>query len=210
MRPELRWFLVLAIVLSAGALSAESYVRRAAPAYQAAANLLADSHPWRIVSVSVTPGHGSPSPELTLVGVVRLNEDARSPGAVVVDRVQVGEVAEGPIVYWTLLLLWPAKARRERLARIALGLPVFVALESMTTFFQLTYALFDTSAELAGNHSPVTLWDRWSRLLESGGRFAIEVAAALVAISATCALLRALHSEADNGQHQQTESQVTP
>lgn len=200
----------MGVVLWAGAVAAENYARHAAPIYQAAANLLASAHPWQIVGVSVRPGSGSPSPELTLVGVVRMNHDASSPGAVVVNRVQVGEVAEGPLVYWTLLLLWPASARRERLTRVLLGIPVFLGLESLTTFFQLTYALFDTSAVLAGLHSPLTLWDRWSRLLEAGGRFALEVTAALLAISLVSVLLKTVRAAADDRHHQRSESQVTP
>jgi hypothetical protein len=120
---------------------------------------------------------------LVLVGDVRrLPGDAR-PAARVVARVQVGEAAETPTVFWTLLLLWPAASLRARALRCAVAVPLFLGLEAMTTAVQLMHNLPEASALLAGERDPLTLWERWSRFLEAGGRFALEVCAVLLAVA---------------------------
>ena len=98
------------------------------------------------------------------------------------NRVQVGEAIETPVIFWCLLLAWPAQTVRQRLTRLAVGIPVFLALEGVTTACQLVYSLARASAILAGEESPLTLWDRWSRFLEAGGRFVVEVSAALITV----------------------------
>ena len=95
----------------------------------------------------------------------------------------MGEAVETPIVFWTLVLLWPARTAREYLVRLAVGIPVFLGIEAATTACQLVNPLAEASALLAGEQSPLTLWERWSRFLEAGGRFALEVAAAILPIA---------------------------
>ena len=102
--------------------------------------------------------------------------------AQLVGRVQVGAVVEGPVIFWTLLLAWPARPRR-RMAALLLGVPVFVVLETSTTVCQLISGFAEASAIMAGDPDPVTPWDHWSRFIESGGRDVLAVVGALLTLS---------------------------
>jgi hypothetical protein len=101
----------------------------------------------------------------------------------VIARLQVGAAVETPLVFWTALLLWPAESWEQRLRLLALGIPMFFALVSVTTVAQLVTELSATSAILAGDPDPLTLWERWSRFLEAGGRFVLELCTALVVVA---------------------------
>jgi len=181
-RPELRWLLAAAAALAIGGTCAEPYARLAAPYYAAVARLIAAGHPWKIVSVAVKAGRKSTSPELQLVGDVRRTPEDPRPAGRIISHVQVGEAVEAPVVFWTLLLLWPARSIRQRLVTLLVGIPVFLALDAITTAIQLMHSMAEVSAILGGESDPLTLWERWSRFLEAGGRFAVEVCAALLTI----------------------------
>jgi hypothetical protein len=87
---------------------------------------------------------------------------------------------------------------RRRLACLALGIPVFLALEASTTGCQLVHSMAQASAMLAGEPDPLTAWERWSRFLEAGGRFALEVCSALSLIALSGVVARSLPA-AQNG-----------
>jgi hypothetical protein len=182
-RPELRWGLAAAAALAIGVTCAEPYARLAARYYAAVDRLIATGHPWTIVSVDVKPGSKSPSPELQLVGDVRRTLDAPRPAGRIISHVQVGEAVETPIVFWTLVLMWPVRSTRQRLVLIGIGLPIFLGLEAITTGIQLMHSMAEVTAVLAGENYPLTLWERWSRFLEAGGRFVIELGAALLTVA---------------------------
>jgi hypothetical protein len=112
-------------------------------------------------------------------------------GARIITRMQVGAVIEGPLVFWTLVLVWPASGRR-RITRIAIGLPVFALLEAATTVCQLLTGFAEAAAALAGRPDTVTAWDHWSRFLESGGRDVLAVCAALLTVAAASRLTPAV------------------
>lgn len=190
MRAEWRWALTAAVALAVGATCAESYARFASPYYAAVATLVADLHPWRVRRVGVAHDPASHGAVLRLVGDVRRHREDSLPAARVVVRVQVGEVIETPIVFWTVLLVWPAETLRRRLVRLVVGLPVFLVLEAATTGCQLVHSLAQASAILAGEQDPVTLWELWSRFLEAGGRFALELGAALLSVAVSARLVR--------------------
>jgi len=182
-RPEIRWSLAAAAALAIGVAFAEPYGRLAAPFYAAVDRLIAMGHPWTIVSVDVKPGTKSPSPELQLVGDVRRRpEDIRAAGRIV-SHIQVGEAVETPVVFWTLVLVWPARSMRQRLMSLAIGMPVFLTLEAITTGIQLMHSMAEVTAILAGEFNPLTVWERWSRFLEAGGRFVVEIGAALLTVA---------------------------
>jgi hypothetical protein len=181
-RPELRWALVAAVMLAAGALGAEGYVRSAARLYEALASLAARGHPWTVTSIDVAADGDHPGLFLRLHGDVRVDSSAIAPAARVIGRVQVGGVIEGPLVFWTLLLAWPFTARRTRLTMLAYGLPMFVILETGTTVSQLLAGFAQASAMIAGDHDPLTSWERWSRFVESGGRDMLAMLAALLTV----------------------------
>jgi hypothetical protein len=183
MRPEFRWTLAAVAAFGLGAAFAEPYARLAAPYYSAVDRLIAMGHPWEIASVEVRPGKSSSSAELQLWAFVSRRPEDIDPAAKVQGRVQVGEVIETPLVFWTLLLVCPATSFRQRLLRLAIGVPVFLGLEAVTTAAQLIPPMAQASAILAGDKDPVTAWDYWSRCLEAGGQFVLACSAALIIAS---------------------------
>ena len=182
----LKWLWVIAAVsaLAIGTAGARSYARLAAPYYRFVAEVLADGRPWQVVSVDVRPSASGPGWVLALVGLVREFSTDRAPAAKLVSKLQVAAVAESPVIFWTILLVWPAGAGRERLSRLALGIPVFLLLEAATTVCQLMNPLAYASAVLAGEPDPVTPWEHWSRFLEEGGRVVLALAVAAVTATA--------------------------
>src|ERR1700761_8407715 len=95
MRREWRWLLAVIVSLGIGASCAESYARLATPCYRLVTGLIASLHPWRVESVTVTSDESNHGVVLKLVGEVRRNRADPLPAALVVNRVQVGEVVEG-------------------------------------------------------------------------------------------------------------------
>lgn len=185
MRPEIRWGLAAAAALAIGVTCAEPYARLAAPYYAAVARLIAIGHPWDVISVEVQPGKSNLSAELQLWAWVRRHAEDLKPAAKVRGRVQVGEVIETPVVFWTLLLVWPATSRRQRASRLIVGVPVFFGLEAITTATQLILPMAQASAILAGDTDPVTVWDYWSRFLEAGGQFVLASGFAILVTATT-------------------------
>jgi hypothetical protein len=184
-RPELQYFLAGAAALALGVVLAASYARLMAPYYRLVDGLIAARHPWQVASVEVEAGQQLLSEQLQLTGFVRRHADDAAPSAQVLGHVQVGEVVETPIVFWLLVLMWPAASRRQRLQRVLWGLPVFLGVEAVSTATQLLLPMAQASAILAGDPDPVTVWDRWSRFLEAGGQFAVACVAALLLLSST-------------------------
>ena len=183
MRREWHWALAAAAALAVGALCAEPYARLAAPYYAATARLIAQPYPWEIASVQVGQNATDPGTVLRLTGFVRAHRDDPQPMGKLVSKLQVGALGESPVVFWTILLLWPATAMRQRFAFLAVGIPTFLLLEAGTTVCQLLSPLAYGSAVIAGNQDPITAWERWSRFLEAGGRVALAAVAALLTIS---------------------------
>lgn len=183
MRPEIKWAFAAVAAFGLGVACAEPYARLAAPYYGAIARLIANGHPWEVTSVEVRPGKSNLGTELQLWASVRRHREDLRPAAKVRGRVQVGEVIETPIVFWTLLLVWPAGSIRQRLRRLAVGAPIFLGLEAITTVTHLIVPMAQASAILAGDIDPVTSWDYWSRFLEAGGQFVLICGGAIVAVS---------------------------
>jgi hypothetical protein len=182
MRLEWRWGLVSASAVALGALGAERYAGFTAPFFSAATTAIAAAHPWTVRGVEVARDAAGSGAVLRLSGEVRRPGESM-PAARISSSVAVGEVIDAPLIFWTLVLLWPARDLRQRLMRVALGIPVFLGLEILTTACQLLHPLAEASAILAGDDAPVTLWERWSRFLEAGGRFVLEVSAALCTVA---------------------------
>jgi hypothetical protein len=183
MRREWRWALAAVAALAVGAICAEPYARLASPCYAAMARLIAQTHPWEIVGVDVAPNANGPGSVLRLTGLVRERRDDPVPAGKLVSKLQVAAIVASPAIFWTLLLVWPAVSIRQRLAFLAAGVPIFVCLEMATTVCQLLSPLAYGSAVLAGESNPVTVWERWSRFIENGGRFALAVLAAMITVS---------------------------
>lgn len=183
MRRNLRYVLAAAAALIIGATCAETYARLATPYYEVVTSAIADLHPWRVLHLSVNRDRSNPGASLRMTGEVRRSREDPTPAARVIVRVQVGEVIEAPVVFWTVVLVWPMTTLRRRLVCIAIGIPMFLVLEAVTTGCQLVHSMADASAMLAGEVDPVTVWERWSRFLEAGGRFALELCAALLTVA---------------------------
>jgi hypothetical protein len=188
-RREWRFGLAAAVALAAGATLADPYARLAAPYYAAIDRLIARAHPWTIEQVTVSPDPGGQGAVLRLVGEVRRERSDPKPAAIVVSRVQVGEAIETPIVFWTLLLTWPAASARQRWLRLATGFAVFLGLEAITTAAQLVHSMAVATAVLAQQDPALTLWERWARFLEAGGDFALAVVGALATLAISNAIV---------------------
>lgn len=182
MRREWRVGLIALIALAAAAGCARYYAQLATPYYSGAARMLAQLYPWRVISLDTIYDSRSHTSVLFLKGAVFRSRDDARPAAVVVNRLQVGEVVETPLVFWGVLLLWPM-SRGQRWLALGVGIPLFLGLEVLTTVCQLLQPMAQASALLAGNNDPLTVWDRWSRFLEAGGRFVVEVVAALLTMA---------------------------
>jgi hypothetical protein len=183
MRREMRRAFTAIAVLVIASTCAQVYARLASRYYAAVDRFISIGHPWDILSVGVEPGDVSPGSVICLVGDVRRQIGDSRPAARVVVRVQVGEAIETPLVFWTMLPLWPAASARQRVVRCAVGLPIFLGLEVITTAVQLMHTLPEASALLAGEKHPLTWCERWTRFLEGGGRFMLEVCAMLLTIA---------------------------
>jgi len=188
MRREWRWILAAALALTVGAIGAKPYARLAAPYYTVAARWIALGHPWEVVNIDVVQSNSGPGAILRLTGAIRVfttheSADDGRPAAGLISKLQLAAVVESPLVFWTLLFLWPLQSYRERLVLLALAIPVFLCLETATTVCQLLNPLAYGSAVLAGDPDPITGWERWSRFLEAGGRVVLALAAALLTIA---------------------------
>jgi hypothetical protein len=197
MRRNLRYVLAATVALILGATFAETYARLAIPYYEVVTSVIADLHPWRVLDLSLDRGRSNPGASLRMTGEVRRSRDDLEPAARVIIDVQVGEVIETPVVFWAVVFVWPMTTLRRRLVCVAVGIPMFLVLEAATTGCQLVHSMADASAMLAGEADPLTAWERWSRFLEAGGRFALELCAAVltVALSAAATPLEAVHSK---------------
>ncbi len=187
MRGEVRWVLIALIALLAGVTCAEPYSRAMCPYYAAVARFIAKPHPWAVREITVRKiGPGAPA-EVRLVGIVWSAATHGPSGPIQGLRVEtelgVGGVIQVPVLFWGVVVAWRAGSRREWLVRWSLGAVIFFALEILTTVCQLVAALAQASAYLAAVHGPVTPWELWSRFLESGGRQALAVAAALITVA---------------------------
>jgi hypothetical protein len=183
-RPEIRRGLIIVAALALGITCAEPYARLAAPLYKVLAQLLAQGHPWQIDGVDVMSVESNPGAVLRLTGFVREHFDDVQPAVRVASNLHVGAVAESLVIFWTLLLIWPAPSARQRLAFLALGVPVFLCLEAATSVCQLLNGMAEASAVLGGDSNPLTMWERWSRFLEGGGRVALALSAAILTVTA--------------------------
>jgi hypothetical protein len=180
---EMGWACAAIAAFAIGSVCAKPYAELAAPYYTIVDRCLALGHPWKTGTVEVKPNDRGPGFVLVSTSEVRRQYSDTRVAARTVARVQVGEAIETPVVFWTLLLLWPAKSTRARLQRYAVGLPMFFGLEAITTAVQFIYVLPEASARLAGETDPVTLLERWSRFLEGGGRYVVEVFFVLMTVA---------------------------
>ncbi|MGO9988174.1 MAG: hypothetical protein ACLQAR_00935 [Steroidobacteraceae bacterium] len=184
-RPEIRWAITAAVALTLGVSFAEPYARLMAPYDAAIARLIAANHPWQVDTVEVKTGESGLSAELQLGGYVRRHREDPRPAARVLGRVVVGEVIETPLLFWTLLLMWPAASLGQRAARVLVGVPVYLGLEAVTTAVQLILPMAQATAILGGNNDAVTAWDHWTRFLEAGGQFVIVCGSAMIVCAST-------------------------
>ena len=182
MRHEWRWILAVGVAFMLGINFADSYARLTVPYFTVVTSVIAESRSWRVDDLRVTRDDSTAAMVLRLEGEVRRHRGDEQPAAIVVAAVQAGEVIEAPLVFWPLLLVWPVLGWRQLLARIAVGVPIFLALAVVTTACQLVYPMSRASAMLAGA-DPLTVCERWSRFLEAGGSFALEIGAALTVVA---------------------------
>lgn len=112
-----------------------------------------------------------------------------APAAIVVGEISVGATLQSVMIFGAVLLLVPVAAAREWPLRLAISLPCLAIVEFATTSLQLLAPVaaarsrLDTGVE----HSWMVAWSRW---IESGGRIALAVTAALCVVAAAASLSR--------------------
>jgi hypothetical protein len=188
MRREWHVTVVAVAALAIGVVAAEPYARLAAPYYAFVARLFAHGHPWEVLDVIVGKDETGQVTVLRLDAIVRRMRDDPAPAAIVNSGLHLGAVAQNPVIFWSVLLLWPVRLIGPRWRVLLVGAPLFLGLEAVTTVCQLLNPLADASAVLAGDAVPFTAWEGWSRFLESGGRFALALGAGLLTLAAAAAL----------------------
>ena len=206
MRRELRWLLLAGGCLLAGAFGAQAYATRAAPAYRHAVIWLTRGLPWSVRDIEVSPDpphpgiflrlHGEVRPVMPGAGTAATASAADSRVAHLVTRVQVGAAVEAPLIFWMMLLAWPAATARRRAALLLTGIPIYGCLELLTTVSQLLSGFSAGAAALAGHSEANTPLESWSRFLESGGRDVLAVGAALITAALSAALSDAVGAAA--------------
>ena len=180
MRIERRAIALVAALLLAGATGAGGCATLLCPFYVAAVRTLSSSQGWQVVSAEVrTSQHGPGRVVALTTDLYRSPNDARST-ARVVSELQVGAIAEGPIVLFAVLALWPLQAGRSRWRLLLAGLPVLLLLELLTSVPQLMHAMPAVVAMMAGEPDRATAWDHWSEFIEGGGRFVVACSLAIL------------------------------
>ena len=180
MRAEWRAIAVVLTLLLAGALGASRYAAVLCPYYVVAVSTLGADAGWQVVSVNVRDSNHGPGRVVALTADLYSRASASQAAARVVSEVQVGAVAEGPVVLFSILALWPLQAGRRRWRLLLAGVAALLLLELVTTVPQLMHAMAAVAAMAAGEPDHTTAWDRWTSFLEGGGRFAVECALAVL------------------------------
>lgn len=180
---ELRLFLIMAITLAVGLAGARTYARMMVPYYAAMGRLLAGLHTWQVQEVGMSREGPGGAQEVRLVAIVRKIPSQPLPALRVESTMDVGDVVQLPVIFWGILLAWRADTMRQLLQRLAMGVPVFLTLETVTTVCQLVGPMAEAAEYLNGNPHPVTAWEIWARLLETGGRQALAAVAALLIVA---------------------------
>jgi hypothetical protein len=182
---EIQWVLIATVVLFVSSTSAELYARTMTPFYAAVAEIVSRVHPWRVLDVRVESPPGTGRRVVELVGEVRQNRSDPLPAAAVEGHLQIDSILQTPVIFWTVILLWPSRSFRRKLVFAIAGIPIFLIAEAATTVAQLISPLAQASAMLAGDSDPLTLWERWNRLMEAGGRLVVAFFGALLAVVLT-------------------------
>jgi hypothetical protein len=151
-----------------------------APFDAVVARLLFLGEPWTVAGLEVVGGDTAGASVLQLRAEVRRSAADTDPAARVRTQLQVGAVAETPLLFFSLLLIWPSRSWQWRLMAMGLAAPVWLLLQALATTLPLADDVFTAAAILAGAHDPLTALERWSRFLESGGRIALAISAALL------------------------------
>ncbi|HKT73933.1 MAG TPA: hypothetical protein VJQ47_13660 [Steroidobacteraceae bacterium] len=156
------------------------------PCYELLARAIAGTHPWEILGMEVGAlGVATPGRFLTMDAAVRKHREDVTPGAIIESSIHVGATIQSPLVFWSLVLGWPAASLRQRWGRFIAAVPVFLCLEAVTTVCQLLAPLGQASAVLDGVADPVTGWDRWGRFMEAGGRILLALTGSVAVIALT-------------------------
>lgn len=111
------------------------------------------------------------------------------PGGDINASTLAGNALQHPIVIFSLLLSWPRIALARRPVLILLGLPLLLLVELVDVPLVLLGSIRDL---LLANLAPGTysLLVGWMNFLNGGGRLALSLAAALIAIAAYRRLFR--------------------
>jgi hypothetical protein len=135
----------------------------------------------RVTDLRIEPGARGATLRLTTM-LVEANGSGR-PVAIARSRLPVAASQHALVMLLAIALAWPARSRLEASQRMLALLAAVLALELATTTMQLAAPLEAISAQVELRPT-AGLLGYWSAFVETGGRLALAVLAALAAIAA--------------------------
>lgn len=178
MKGYARVVMIALAALAAGAYCAGAATRFVAPLVALLLQTVGQTEHWLSVVIGFETGAGVRGLVLKLTALIP--DPARGPagGAMVIATVTSGAQMQILVSFWSVLLALPAASWRERLATTCAGVPLSLCLMTLAAACQLLAPCYATMSMMTERSDAVTLWERASNLLESGGRVVLSAVAA--------------------------------
>jgi hypothetical protein len=171
--------LALAVI---GGLASTAYARAVAPGVVSVARAIASSRGWTVEWIRVASDVGGGNARLELSTRVPGGTSARGPWARAVTRVNAAGLAQSPVVFLAIVVLFPPRRPLEYAIRLALAPATIVAETALEQGMALLGGPSVAALELAGGTGVPGL-QRWSQFTEAGGSLALAVAVALALVA---------------------------
>jgi hypothetical protein len=175
----LRIVTVLALLIAVLTVGGRHYVEAFLPLYRTTIDI---AHPdYHVRMMEIDPKDGA----LIVVELgrrtVMRDQSGKLRHALVIKRAstQMGYVLIHPFILFGVALVWPSLGLRCRLERLAISLPLLLVVEMLDMPIVLAGAIEDASAYTGRFGAGID----WVRVMDGGGRYALCIAAAGIAIS---------------------------
>lgn len=187
-KPAWRWVAAAGIAILAGAVCAEAYALAAVSLHERVAQAYAASTGQQFLGLQPVTAQNPSGRRLRLAMAVPAPEGRAAQPVYVVSELTLGGLMQVPVALLGVLLAWRATSSRQRLAATALAAPALVVLEVLCNSPALLGSVASVAASLDAGRPVVALAERWSILMEVGGRVAFAMATALAVIALACRL----------------------
>jgi hypothetical protein len=181
LRLLLAWGLLTGLAYAFG----EHYGRLVIPVYREAVSVLAPEYRIHALELREQGGQRYFSLQVYTREGIRKGEVTLRPGIGLSSQTLLGHALQHPILIFGLLLAWPVAGLARRALLLLLGVPALVVVEFLDVPLVLLGSLEDL---ILANVAPELLEDSPRVLamhfMNTGGRLALAVAAALLAIAA--------------------------